>query len=169
MSDLHIVLDHVQFEKGSYVNRTRIQQPDGRLMWLTIPVEKGKPINETRIDNTKLWRIKHSRALEQLGIDFYPANGDLLADVLEGCWMLQGNKGWQHCTCMDFPKVPGKGSELILNLCKETGATTYLSGPQGRNYLDVPAFEQAGIHITYHDYEPPNPPVSAICALASRA
>src|SRR5207247_3385298 len=48
-SDLHIVLDHVQFEKGSFTNRTRIRGKDGRVFWLTIPVEKDKPINETRV------------------------------------------------------------------------------------------------------------------------
>ena len=35
--------------------------------------------------------------------------------------------------------------DLILEICRELGATTYLSGPFGRDYLDLASFEQAGI------------------------
>jgi hypothetical protein len=46
----------------------------------------------------------------------------------------------------------GHKSELVLELCRNVGATQYLSGPQGRDYLDLPRFEKAGIEVLYHDY-----------------
>ena len=39
-----------------------------------------------------------------------------------------------------------------MELCIKVGATTYLSGPFGRDYLDASAFEKAGIELLYHDY-----------------
>jgi hypothetical protein len=156
-SDLHIVLDHVQFEKGSYTNRCRIRQRDGREMWLTVPVEKGKPIRETMVGSGR-WREKHRAALQQAyGWDapLYTKK-HMLDDI---CW-------WSTVMlAAEFPEpittpirsswsidVPGRKSELVLNLCKEVGATQYLSGPQGRNYLDLPAFDKAGIEVLYHDF-----------------
>src|SRR5690349_4906262 len=56
-SDLHIVLDHVQFEKNSFVNRNRVRTVEGSA-WMTVPVKtSGKfgdlPICELEIDNTR--------------------------------------------------------------------------------------------------------------------
>jgi hypothetical protein len=52
-------------------------------------------------------------------------------------------------------KVPGKKDELILNLCRELGATVYLSGPLGRNYLREDMFRARNIAVRYHDYHHP--------------
>ena len=43
-------------------------------------------------------------------------------------------------------------SRESLNLCRHVGATPYISGPFGRDYLCEERFIQAGIEITYHDY-----------------
>lgn len=43
----------------------------------------------------------------------------------------------------------GTASELVLNLCREAGATCYVSGTGGKDYLDEAAFRQAGIEIVY--------------------
>ncbi len=56
-SDLHVVLDHVQFEKNSFINRNRILGANGPC-WLTVPVRtKGRfgdlQIHEIEIDNTQ--------------------------------------------------------------------------------------------------------------------
>ena len=51
--------------------------------------------------------------------------------------------------------VPGAKSELVLNLCRATGATTYLSGKLGRDYLDEGTFAAAGIAVSYQDYAHP--------------
>ena len=45
-------------------------------------------------------------------------------------------------------------SALVLDLCKEIGATTYLSGPLGRDYLECDAFAEAGISLVFHSYTP---------------
>ena len=64
-SDLHVVLDNVQFEKNSFVNRNRIMTARGPT-WLTVPVQtSGKfgalPINELLIADDPRWAVKHAQ------------------------------------------------------------------------------------------------------------
>lgn len=162
-SDVHVVLDHVQFEKGSYTNRCRIKQRDGREMWLTIPVEKGKPINRTRVSG-QAWVRKHREALSQAyGAPWEEWTGDffsicatashLLSDVIRYTGLPLRDDDADRLYSSDLGGASlGTKSELVLNLCKEVGATTYLSGPHGRNYLDLPSFDKAGIEVAYHDF-----------------
>ena len=43
----------------------------------------------------------------------------------------------------------GTASDLVLNLCLELGASHYLSGTGGENYLNPEAFQNAGVEIVY--------------------
>jgi len=51
--------------------------------------------------------------------------------------------------------VTGSKGELILALCRKLGATTYLSGVSGRDYLDCPQFEQKGIRVVFQEFHHP--------------
>lgn len=183
-SDIHIILDHVQFEKGSFTNRTRIREKSERgWQWLTVPVEKGRPINETQIDHTLPWQRKHRRAIEQQygsikGYWFPVGTGgnyqwnSLAALCLTTTQCLVHELGLRKNLWLSSYLVRtrplGHKSELVLNLCKEMGATVYLSGPLGRNYLDLASFERAGIEVVYHDYRAKDdPPLSIIDTLLS--
>ena len=62
-SDLHIVLDTVQFEKNSFINRNKIRVGD-TWSWLTVPIKTKKnflnlDIYNLKIDNSLKWRKKH--------------------------------------------------------------------------------------------------------------
>lgn len=169
-SDIHVVLDHVTFEKGSYTNRTRILQPDGRPMWLTIPVEKGKPIRSTAIIGDA-WRRKHSEALRQcvgtdLGFLYRPTYRGLLPFLFDSMRPLASWLGVVGPTVrsseLGGDKL-GRKSDLVLNICKSVSADVYLSGPLGSRYLDAPSFKRAGVEIVYHDWrDPDDPPLSAV-------
>ena len=52
---------------------------------------------------------------------------------------------------MDYEVVEGK-TERIVELCRQVGATTYVSGPSARAYLDPARFEAAGIELVFIDY-----------------
>jgi hypothetical protein len=43
----------------------------------------------------------------------------------------------------------------ILEAARQNGATTYLSGPSGRDYLDEAPFRRAGIAVRYHAFRHP--------------
>lgn len=49
-------------------------------------------------------------------------------------------------------KAKGKKSELIVSICKELKANTYLSGQNGRDYLNISDFNDAGIEIVFQKY-----------------
>ena len=174
-SDLHIVLDNVQLErntKTSFTNRNRVKTPQGTV-WLTVPVKKSAPseslIDMIEIDGTK-WCEKHYRTLSQCYArapffephrnwfqDFFAAPSDRLAPLLRvSTEYLLGVLGIQtkilYASEID---VSGSKSQLVLNLCRAVNATTYLSGPLGRGYLNEAVFKQAGIDVVYHDYAHP--------------
>ena len=44
--------------------------------------------------------------------------------------------------------VQGDKSELLANICKKLNATTYLSGPSGKDYLNLSYFND--VKIQYH-------------------
>lgn len=43
-------------------------------------------------------------------------------------------------------------TERLVDLCKQAGATEYISGPSAKNYIDPVQFEKAGILLSYIDY-----------------
>lgn len=174
VSDLHIVLDHVEFEKNSFVNRNRVRTDVG-WCWLTVPVKtKGHfgelPIDRIQIDNRIDWSKKHLRTLQQYyrGAPHFAEHEAFLAEVYSTRWdalaglcevltehFLSGlgiNTPLERSSEM---QVEGARDELVLNLCRAVGATTYLSGPLGRRYLREELFERAGITVRYHDYVHP--------------
>ena len=49
----------------------------------------------------------------------------------------------------------GQKSDLVLSLCKAVNATTYISGPSGRDYMDLESFKEAGIDVKFNDFVHP--------------
>lgn len=174
VSNVHIVLDHVQFEKNSFTNRNRIRNKQG-WQWLTVPVAtKGHfhdlAIHELAIDNHGRWAQKHWNAMrlnyahaayfgeyanffEELYRRPWQRLNDLLREITT--YLLRAlaiETPLQYSSTM---QADGKKDELILDLCRWAGATTYLSGPLGRTYLREELFRDAGINIVYNDYDHP--------------
>jgi len=174
VSDLHVVLDHVQLEKSGFTKRNKIRMKEG-WCWLTVPVEtKGRfgdlAIDELKISNDTRWAEKHLNALrrnyaraphfvehEAFFAKVYSQSWDSLAVLMREITGYLLN-AFQISTPLRYSSEmnpTGKKDELILNLCRATGAKTYLSGPLGRNYLREQLFREAGIQVVYHDYRHP--------------
>jgi hypothetical protein len=173
-ADLHVVLDHVQFEKNSFTNRNKIRTREG-WTWLTVPLQtKGRfgdlAIDEVLIARDDRWRRKHWDTMR-----FAYAKARAFADEAE-YWEAVYGRPWERLadlqrettghvlealrinTPLRFSselQVTGAKADLVLGLCRELGATTYLSGPLGRDYLDEDAFARAGIEVRYDDYAHP--------------
>jgi len=169
-ADVFVFLDTVQFEKNSFINRNKVKTPQGQ-QWLTIPVRtKGHTkatLRETLIDDAQPWRIKHLKTIE---LHYRKANhfkecfpkleALLLAPELnlaELCWrqlqfwLAEFEIETRIYRSSDLP-VAGKKSDLVLDLCEHFGATCYLSGALGRNYLDEESFAAAGVEVRYQDF-----------------
>ena len=52
---------------------------------------------------------------------------------------------------MDYDLI-GDKTERLVHLCKQAGATQYLSGPAAKAYLNEDLFEREGIAVAYMDY-----------------
>jgi len=177
-ADLFILLDHVQFERRNYQNRTMIRL-EGEARWLTVPVEQHSQkerIADKRIDNSlhgtpRWWAPGHFQTIRQAYrdapflADYAPALRrifdtrwerlvDLNAALLE---LLRGAYGIRTRLVRSSELgVSGAKSELILNLCRAVGADALLAGLGGsRDYLDKAAFEREGVRIEYQQFEHP--------------
>jgi hypothetical protein len=51
--------------------------------------------------------------------------------------------------------VDSARSDLLVDICRAVGASTYLSGPGGRRYMDPVAFQQADIDVRWQDFSYP--------------
>ena len=51
----------------------------------------------------------------------------------------------------EYTSVEGK-TERLVNICKQAGATTYISGPAARDYIDQTLFNDENISLEYMDY-----------------
>lgn len=54
-------------------------------------------------------------------------------------------------SAQDLPQMEGRSARL-LGMCKALGATTYLSGPSARSYLDEALFQDQGVAVEWMDY-----------------
>lgn len=174
-SDIHVILDHVQFEKNSMVNRNKIRTRQGTLM-LTVPVlTSGKfgnlPITKIEVAvNQSRWNRKHWQAilqsysktkyfdsikneLELLYMEKWEGFNNLLRKMNE--FLLSELSIHTKIIYSSELGIEGKKNELILNICRTLDASNYISGPMGRNYLDLDSFHKNGINVSYHDYKHP--------------
>lgn len=172
--DLYVLLDSVQFTKNNYQNRNRLIDRTGTVFWSTVPVRMaghtGKTIADMEVDNTQPWQRKcwnriamsYSRhpffpaiapRLEQIFLAEYRALVDINLALIE---LFREELGitvpMVRSSTLD---VTGSRSELLLSICRNLEADTYLSGPAGRGYVDKSLFEASGIAIDYHAFTPP--------------
>lgn len=173
VSDLFIYLDTVQYTPRDWENRNKVKTERG-WTWLTVPVNYRYRalIPEVTVDNSQPWQAKHWGTLQTYysSTSYFHLYAKQLKNIyFEHTWhsLTELNLALTDILCESLEllkpnfmkasdiKVQGKGSELILNLCKNVGATVYLSGSQGRNYLDEAAFTAAGIQIKYQNYSHP--------------
>jgi hypothetical protein len=70
-------------------------------------------------------------------------------------WMMRSFGLQQRIWRSSSFDLEGMRSERLLRLCQAVGATTYVSGISGREYLDADAFERAGIALEFQDFRHP--------------
>lgn len=169
MVDEFIIFDEVQYTKNDWRNRNLIKTKQG-VQWLTIPVRQDRlaqKICETKVVNEQ-WNKKHWTAIKtNYGkakyFNFYkPFFEELylscttrylseinLAFVVAISTMLEIKTKISLST--SFNLINGK-TERLVDLCKQSGADEYISGPSAISYIDQSSFENAGIRIRFMDY-----------------
>jgi len=161
-ADAFILYDDRQYTRRDWRNRNRIKTPQGT-QWLTIPVQVRGRYHQ-RIDETLVsepdWAARHWETLRH-NYSAAPHFGRY-ADVLERTYaeiadekrLSVVNRRLIECLCdilgittelswsSDYA-VEGDRTESLVALCEARDATTYLSGPSAREYLDEALFAKA--------------------------
>ncbi len=170
--DKFIIVDHVQYEKKEFHNRNKIRTAQG-WMWLTVPViTKGRfhqKMNQVEINNQIPWQKKHWKAIyfSYKNTPFFDKYADFFKDTYEQKWSLLSeldnyllkkmlklvNIDTEILLSSDFNFQKGK-NQLLIEMCKATGADTYLSGSQARDYVDEQLFKNANLNHMFSDFEP---------------
>ena len=175
-SDQFVLYDDVQFTRRDWRNRNRIRVQEGSV-WLTVPViQKNKyeqSLLETKIDNSTSWKRKHLESIrchysKTPFFDLYfpwcektfNREWDFLLDLsLETIQYLKGELK------INTPLLrsselgeSGNKSERLISICKQLGATQYLSGESARNYISEKDFSDQGIGLEYQNYQHPEYP-----------
>jgi hypothetical protein len=170
MVDEFIIYDCVQYSKNDWRNRNQIKTPEG-LQWLTIPVSTPNGL-KTRIDEVLCsdpnWPKKHWNAIvcNYSRAKYFDQYKDGLSDLYGGIQtnnLSQINLRFLNYVCKVLSiktRISSATSyELcqdrnlrLVSLCKQLGASVYLSGPAAKSYIDADLFSEHQIKIEWMDY-----------------
>ena len=178
-AELFVILDHVQFEKNYFQNRNRIIGTNGP-QWIGIPViTKGHM--DGSIANTEIslaggnlkWKEKYLQTIMQsygkypyfsqvypIIEEVFSQDSMMLCDYNIGIIKKFSQELGFHPEFIRSKdlNVSGLKSDLILDICKETKANTYIAGPSGRDYLNMQSFSDNGIKVVFNDFHHPEYP-----------
>jgi len=173
LADLFCYFDIVQYQTKDYNNRNKIKTNSGE-MWLSVPVESKnhmeKCVGDIRIVQSG-WQRKHFRSI-QLAYQkapYFRKYIDGLEELLVGMSFetlsslnLEMLSYLLCCLSVDTPIVKasdyafsGTKSDLVLDMCVQLNAKTYIFGAQGASYADVDKFRPHGIEPVFQDYRHP--------------
>jgi hypothetical protein len=175
--DAFVLLDHVQFERRNYQNRTMIRM-NGAAHWLTVPVVQrsqqerivDKEVDNSR-DDARWWgklcatTLQHVYGKAAFFRDYAPGLRRILETRYERLVDL-------NQATLDYLRdafgvrtpllrsselnVGGQRAELVFEICKAVGADRLLAGMGGsRGYLDVEDFARRGVRIEWHQFQHP--------------
>ena len=174
-ADTFVIYDDAQFNKGEFQHRNRIRIYHG-WKYLTVPVEgKRIPIRDIRIRNELMikgitWQETH---LNEIQANYnntpYYARYE---DRLEAIYTDKYNKLIDlNMNLINFLKdafdiktkiisaselgFTSQSTERLVDITEALGGDVYLSGPAGRDYLDISLFESKGIRVEFQDFKHP--------------
>jgi len=172
-ADVFVFYDDVQFTSNtsrSFFARVQLKTARGRC-WLTVPVRKRGRFGQ-RIDAVETvddgWPQRHGAAIREA------LSGAPYAGGVEPVLTALGNESWSRLAELTIATtrlmaqllgirretvrssglgIAGTGTDRVLAVCRALGATRYVTGHGGLDYLDHEAFEDAGIAVDYLDYD----------------
>lgn len=175
-SDKFVFLDSVDYTKNNYINRNLIKTPNGS-QWLTVPVlTKGKfgtSIKDIQINTSLDWHkkivgtLKANYGKSPFFSEFFP----LLNEMIEGpdtnlsalniklikTLSLYLGIHTEMILASEL-KAEGESNDLLINICKELGADTYLSGFGATKYIDHEKWNNSGVNLWFTPFTHPRYP-----------
>ena len=172
-ADVYVVYDSMQFTKNDWRNRNLICN-NGKVQWLSVPC--GSSISRS-IDDVypvlESWNEKHLATIRHCYSKalFWPTFSEEIIDVfnsLRGFSLTDINmrllsvilkienintKIVKDTSILSRDKIiQAERSERLVWLCKELGASAYISAPAARCYLREEVFAKESISVSFYDY-----------------
>ena len=173
MADLFCYFDIAQYQTKDYNNRNKIKTHNGDI-WLSVPVESknhfAKSVGEIRIVHNG-WARKHFKSIQ---LAYQKAN--YYRDYIEGLESILLAEPFAtlaglnlamlrfllRCLQLETAVIrasdyafQGVKSDLVLDMCRQLKADTYIFGAQGQNYADVEKFRANGVEPYFQNYQHP--------------
>lgn len=165
--DLFVFYDDVQYTHSDWRHRNKLMTTQGP-QWLSIPAghDLKRLICEVEIADQK-WKQKHRRTVEQnyRKAPFFKEQEPLLDFLYENAITnlseynqraikhLSGLLGIAtQFTDSRLLAAGGSKTERLISILRKVGASTYISGPSAKSYIDETLFLEAGIELAYKLY-----------------
>jgi hypothetical protein len=170
-SDVYIWLDSVKFSRSAtkWEDRTVIEAPDGRPVVLRLPLKGSRLVLWSEAGVQPTWRrhmvtIRHCyakcpywRSVAPTVEAVYEREAETIAEV---CW-----RTFQACLGQLAPDtrvvrssdldVHSAKGDLVLDLVKEVGGTSYISGQPALSYLPLERFRREGVDVVVQEWKAP--------------
>jgi hypothetical protein len=173
-ADLLVILDNVQFPRGTtWITRNRFKNDQGA-WWMTIPVwKKGRglqKINDVRICREGRWTykyligLKHAYANAPYFIEhlqflkkLFAVDSDRLIDfnlMIIRHLMLNFGLDTEIRRLSELP-IEVRGNRLLIEICRYFGASAYLAPLAAAGHFNAGLFKNAGIELCTVKLQPP--------------
>lgn len=171
-SDIFILYDSTQFKKNDWQNRNKICTQE-RWQWISIPIlhNFGQKIFETRIDPNKKalksnWQTiqtiygkapffkNYADEFEKIYSFNYELVADLNCEIILLISKILGLKT-KFIRNTTLGELTTKSTQALVDLCKIVKADTYISGAEGKSYLELDLFDKESIKVEFQNYRHP--------------
>jgi len=173
LSDIFVILDEVQFPRGTtWLTRNRFKNDRGTL-WMTIPVwKKGlglQKIDEVGICHEVSWAKKHlagirnayARApyfmdhmhfVEEVFTRKFERLIDLNLKIIN--YLMKHLNIETRVILLSELGIKDRGDHLIIEICRRMGASHFVAQNAAGKYLNADLFKEAGIQLKF--FRPPS-------------
>ena len=172
LSDTFVVMDDVQFEKNSFINRNKILQGNSEVM-LTIPVKtkdyKSKMIRDIEVVDAR-WQIKHLKNIEQAyrKSKYFDAIFGNLEKIytLESTFLIDYTNAYldfiikylEIASKIQFASdlnIESTKLDYVCELIQKLNGDVFVFGSQGKNYADSDYLKEKKITPYFQEYQHP--------------
>ncbi|MBU1659456.1 WbqC family protein [bacterium] len=172
VSDVFVVMDDVQFEKNSFINRNKILQNKNEIM-LSIPIHtkdyKSKTIKDMQI-SSGMWKTKHLKSIEQSYKkspcfeevfcqleNIYLQESDLLIDYTNAFldFLVSYLQIQTKIIYASSLNIRSKKLDYVIELTQKVGGDCFVFGSLARAYANEDKLKENGIIPYFQEYKHP--------------
>jgi hypothetical protein len=177
-SDILVILDTAKFVEDDFQQRNKIRTSSKQgWMWLTIPIPKDchdVPINKVKMADSN-WKQEHWKSVQHFyaRTPYFESYSKFFQKIYRSDiknlsefnieiikYLISAfNINSKVFVASEMPINHSlKSTDMLIEIINRVGATHYISGKSGKNYMDETKFKDAGIGIEYQNYRHPEYP-----------